>query len=314
MRFRFVPDDVKFIQGQQIYRTFIDKGGSVAGTLKALNYEGMPRSSRGLKLWLENVANLGHTRYIGRVTRSGKTIPDELVENTHKAMIDEATFNQAKLFLAEKNTGQGNRTRNLPPHPLQGVLRCPVCGNTTSVASKVYKTKGGNIGCKPNAYKPGEARVFYAHSCRYRPLDRCNVDPDTGCFKKPMVDQLKDEAWQILIDRADQLANLRTATTSEITKEELELMTGIKQLEQIPGDAMKPHIESMKAQLDQYKFKREGKIRAGNTKAHMVRQMNLSVRAFNELPFDEQNELMKTFFHRIVPPYGNNPAIIDCVF
>ena len=110
------------------------------------------------------------------------------------------------------------------------------------------------------------------------------------------------------------LANLTSPKDNSISKEELELMAGIKALEAIPGDTMKPQIESMKAQLDQYKFKRDGKIRAANTKVAQVQAMNLSVRAFNQLEYGEQNELLRAFFHRIVPPYKGQPAIIDTIF
>ncbi len=313
IKFRFVPFEPQFTQAKQIYKAVIDNEGSLAGTLRSCDYEGMPRSARGLKMWLTNVANLGHTKYTGRVTRSGKTVPDEIIENTHKPVVDEETYNRVLALLGEKSTGSSARTER-PPHPLQGVLRCPDCGFAVTFTSKQFKAKGNGIGRHAGKYKKGELRVLYSGSCRYRGQGRCNVDLSENCFSKPLIDSLKDQAWQALIDRADMLANLTSPKDNSISKEELELMAGIKALEAIPGDTMKPQIESMKAQLDQYKFKRDGKIRAANTKVAQVQAMNLSVRAFNQLEYGEQNELLRAFFHRIVPPYKGQPAIIDTIF
>ena len=99
-----------------------------------------------------------------------------------------------------------------------------------------------------------------------------------------------------------------------LSTEELELLAGIKALEAIPGTTMKPQIESMKAQLDQYKFKRDGKIKAADTKVKEMRRLKLTERAFNELDYGKQNELLQFFFHRIVPPYKGKPAVFDAVF
>ncbi len=101
---------------------------------------------------------------------------------------------------------------------------------------------------------------------------------------------------------------------SELTEELAERCVCDVELNVKLLERLKPQIESMKAQLDQYKFKRDGKIRAANTKVAQVQAMNLSVRAFNQLEYGEQNELLKAFFHRIVPPYKGQPAIIDTIF
>ena len=125
---------------------------------------------------------------------------------------------------------------------------------------------------------------------------------------------LKDEAWRYLSSRADELSRMEVPDHTSLTTEELELIAGIKALEAIPGTTMKPQIEAMKAQLDQYKFKRDGKIQAAGTKAKEFKRLNLTERAFNELDFEKQNELLQFFFHRIVPAYKGQPAIFDAVF
>ena len=117
----------------------------------------------------------------------------------------------------------------------------------------------------------------------------------------------------MLIERAQKLS-VHNPTQSEISKEELELMAGIKALEAIPGETMKGQIELMKEQLDQYKFKRDGKVRAANTKVAEFLQADLTFRALNKQSTTEQNKLFHAFFHRIVPPYKGQPAIIDPVF
>ena len=45
------------------------------------------------------MANLGHTKYEGKQTRSGKVIPEEVIKNTHKPVVDEDTFNRALALL-----------------------------------------------------------------------------------------------------------------------------------------------------------------------------------------------------------------------
>lgn len=313
IKFRFVPKEPHFSQAKQIYSTLIECNGSLAETLRKCQYEGMPRSARGLKLWLVNVANLGHTKYEGKQTRSGKVIPEEVIQNTHKPVVDEETFNRALALLGERGFTGHKRTER-EPHPLQGVLRCPDCGFAITFSSKTYKAKGSRIGRYAGKFKEGEVRHAYAACCRYRSQGRCKVDLSDGCLSVPTINQLKDAAWQMLIDRADKLSTLQTPTDNALSKEELELMAGIKALQAIPGETMKPQIEAMKAQLDQYKFKRDGKVAAASTKVAQFQALDLSVEGLNELSYTKQNVLFKTFFHKIVPPYKGEPCDIDIIF
>ena len=310
--FRWVPHEVRFIQAQQLFKSVIDNDGSLAATLRTYSFDGMPKSARGLKIWLQNVAHLGHTKYPGHTTRSGKKVEGELIKDTHKPLVDEETFNRVQILLGERSfTNKRNSDRE--PHPLQGILRCPECGALASCTQKVYRAKANGLGRHAGRYKPGELRVSHNASCRYKRIKRCDVDMTTGCFSKWTVEALRDQAWQMLIDRAQQLT-LHSPTQSEISKEELELMAGIKALEAIPGETMKVQIESMKAQLDQYKFKRDGKVRAANTKVAEFLSFDIDVEALNQLSTTKQNELFHAFFHRVVPPYKDQPAIIDPVF
>ena len=315
IKFRFIPHEVRFIQAQQIYQAFLDNEGSLSGTLRACNYEGMPRSPRGLKLWLSNVHNLGHTKYEGRTTRSGKVIPEEILKDTHKAIVDEVTFNQVQLMLGERSWQKDPAKKlKVPPHPLQSVLRCPVCGTCIGFTRKIVKAKGKGIGRYAGKYNQGEDRLFYGQTCRYVYMKKCDLDLSSGVVKKAMLDMLKDQAWETLIKRADQLTEGPEGHQSQLSSEELQLMTAIQAIQDLPGELMRQQVAAMRAQLEQYQFKRMGKISNAGQMASEFKALDLSVEGLNALDFGEQNKLMKYFFHRIVPPYKGDPAIFDMKF
>ena len=312
IKFKWVPDEIQFIQAKQVIENFIKNEGQLNATLRECQFEGMPKTGRGLKMWLSNIALLGHTKYNALQTRAGRNIQEQIIENTHMAILNAETFNRIQILLKENEGKTYQKKRQ--SHPLRSVLRCPDCGRIVTFSSRAYKCKGGNIGRYAGQRKAGEVSIKYAASCRYKALGQCKVDTSTGCFNKQYLLELKNEAWKYLADRADELSKMQVPDQESLSTEELELLAGIKALEAIPGKTMKPQIEAMKAQLDQYKFKRDGKIQAANTKIEEVRKLNLSERAFNELELGEQNELLNFFFHRIVPAYKDQPAIFDAVF
>ena len=314
IRFRWVPDEIQFIQAKQLIQTFLKNEGSYNETLNECKFEGMPRTARGLRMWLTNIALLGHTKYNALQTRSGKNIEEQIIENTHKPLVDQDTFNKIKIIINEKLEKAPNNSRKRPPHPLRSVLRCPDCGRIITFSTREYKCKGSNIGRYAGKREAGQSVVAYAASCRYKSVGECNLDTKTGCLNNQNLLDLKNEAWRYLVARADEISQMEAPDHDSLSTEELELLAGIKALEAIPGKTMKPQIEAMKAQLDQYKFKRDGKINAANTKIKELKRLNLSERAFNELDFEEQNELLTFFFHRIVPAYRNEPAVFDAVF
>ena len=313
VKFRFVPKEPQFTQAKQIYAAVIESGGSLKETLRLCPFEGMPRSPRGLKMWLGNITNLGHTKYEGRQTRSGKVIPGEVVENTHTPVVDQDTFNRVQLLLGERSFKSFRRTAR-DPYPLQGVVRCPDCGFILSFTGRTYKAKGNNIGRYAGQFKAGEVRHSYSACCRYRGINRCHVDLSDGCLSVNVLNGLKSQAWQYLMDRADELTQATSIQENSLSPEEVEVMAGIKALQAIPGSTMKPQIEALKKQLEQLKFEREGKAAVSDTKVAEVQQLNLSVRAFEQLSYAKQNQLLKQFFIRIVPPYKGQPAIFDSVF
>ena len=314
IRFRWVPDEIQFIQAKQLIQTFLKNEGSYNETLNECKFEGMPRTARGLRMWLTNISLLGHTKYNALQTRSGKNIEEQIIENTHKPLVDQDTFNKIKIIINEKLEKAPNNSRKRPPHPLRSVLRCPDCGRIITFSTREYKCKGSNIGRYAGKREAGQSVVAYAASCRYKSVGECNLDTKTGCLNNQNLLDLKNEAWRYLVARADEISQMEAPDQDSLSTEELELLAGIKALEAIPGKTMKPQIEAMKAQLDQYKFKRDGKINAANTKIKELKRLHLSERAFNELDFEEQNELLTFFFHRIVPAYRNEPAVFDAVF
>ena len=315
IKFRLVPDEIQFVQAKQLIQSFLKNEGCYNATLSECKFKGMPRTSRGLRLWLSNIALLGHTKYNALQTRSGKNVEERIIENTHKPLVDAETFNLIQIKISETTKRHPEQTKSQrPPHPLRSVLRCPDCGNIITFSSRTYKCKGGNIGRYAGKKEPGQINVTYGASCRYRTVGDCKLDIKTGCLGKDQLLNLKNEAWRYLIARADELSRMEAPDQDNLSTEELELLAGIKALEAIPGTTMRPQIESMKTQLDQYKIKRDGKMQTADTKVKELKRLNLSERAFNELDYGEQNELLQFFFHRIVPPYKGQPAIFDAVF
>ena len=313
IKFRLVQHPVQAIQAQQLFDALIANEGSINKTMRTYQFDRMPKSARGLKIWFQNVAHIGHTKYPGHTTRSGKLVEGELIKNTHASLVSEEKFNLVQILLGERAFKERPANQERERHPLNGILRCPCCGYLASFTQKVYRAKANGLGRHAGRYKPGELRVSHNASCRYKRQNRCDVDLTTGCFSKWTIDALKEQAWEMLIERAQKLS-IHSPTQGEISKEELELMAGIKALEAIPGETMKVQIDSMKAQLDQYKFKRDGKVRAANTKVAEFLAFDIDVKGLNDMNTSEQNELFHAFIHRIVPPYKDQPAIIDPVF
>ena len=313
IKFRLVQHPVRAIQAQQLFDALIANEGSIHKTMRTYRFDRMPKSSRGLKIWFQNIAHIGHTKYPGHTTRSGKVVEGELIKNTHPPLVSEETFNRVQILLGERAFKERPANKERERHPLNGILRCPCCGYLASFTQKVYRAKGNGLGRHAGQFKTGELRVSHNASCRYKRQNRCDVDITSGCFSKWTIDALKEQAWEMLIKRSHELS-LHNPTQSEISKEELELMAGIKALEAIPGETMKGQIELMKEQLDQYKFKRDGKVRAANTKVAEFLAFDMDVEDLNALSTTEQNKLFHAFFHRVVPPYKGQPAIIDPVF
>ena len=312
VRFRYEPDGKKYKQAQQIYKAFIDNEGNLNGTLNECNFKGMPRSQRGLKTWITNIVNIGHTQYHETTTRTGKKIEHQIIKNTHQPIVDEETFNKAKLLLQNRSWTK-KEPRDRPPHPLSGVLKCPACGRMVSFSSQLHVCKGSGLGRYAGQYEKGTRRIKYTQSCRYTTQGRCDFDTTTKALGNDSVNQLKNLAWQYLVNRADQLSQVKTLENSGISKEEMELTAQIKQMEAMNNDYMQTAINEMKKQLEQLRFKQEGNKGAIASNVQEIQKYDLSVEAFNELDYREQNLLIRKFFAELRPAYKSTPAVIRSV-
>lgn len=309
--YRWVPHPEQWIQAKQIVKEFIAQEGNLNGTLAAIKYEGMPRSARGLKLWLSNNALLGHTEYQPTTTRVGnRVVEHQIIENTHRALITAEERVVIDRLLSTRSKPGRPKESFREPHPLTGVLRCPCCSRAVTFTTKIYVAKGNGIGRYAGKYKSGEKKLMHAAGCRYTSQGRCDLK-DTSVFGKQSLDAIERAAWMHLEEHR-QNHHISTGNSSgDDRSDEVTIQNEINRLKLLNIPAMKPAIQEMENQLEQLRFKHQGQVENRDRTLRSLASLDLNPDVIMQLSLTERNTLLRQFFHQIIPPFGDRGIVFD---
>lgn len=244
-----------------IFDKFINEEAGADSIANYLNQHGYSKKkvkgnelnyfARGLIIKiLDNPVYIGKIAYGKTVTEKVKGTRDQyqrvknddymLVDGLHEAIIDQATWEAARM--RRKETGlKWNKTHSLEhEHILSGILKCPICG--TGLAGTVRRRKNKKTG----EYKDD----FY-----YRCLHRKKIDADHFCNFKPSLnqDEINEQVETIIADmvadvefRDYMVAKLEERVDVTALEEEREQIRG--QLRQVMG--AKKKLTEMLDRLD----------------------------------------------------------------
>ena len=320
-RMRWVLHPEEKEQAVRIYRSVINNSGVLTRVVKeTADIEGMPRSIRGLQLWLTNPANLGHTVY-----RSGDASEDspEYRYNTHDPLIDQETFQQVGELLAKRRTATiaNPEHRKAPSHPLNGLLFCPSCGRAVTIKGQTRTCKGNGRGRYAGKRKEGEAITKYSAECRYIRMGRCDGFGDERPFGTVKVQELLDHVIDQLVSRSDALAaeTIHESERTAIDPEERELMDALAgakaKLGTITSDLLRKKaqrdVEEIEGMLEHHRQMNQDEGQRKPQLQKTLTAMDLTAEGFQDQPFDRQNRLLRTFVEKVTPAMGDSPAVVQ---
>ena len=297
---QLMPHPVQAEQAKEIYAAVIKHKGVLSQVLRECQFNKMPRTSRGLRMWLLNPVNLGHLNY--------NTGEQRL--KAHDALIDQATFDQAALWLKDRYASKPRQQRSKPLHPLAGLVRCPCCGYTASLSTRVYTCSGSKVGRYRR--EAGEQTIKHTFECRRRRSGDC-----TGAIGKALgkdsIQQLHEAVLENLFAKREALAQGRVADPeSVVDQDERKLQNKIEQLKADPDAALfKTAIQQLEEQLEQKQLKRRGMADRQGLKQSELKALNLSRAAWEQLTSDEQNLILRQFVLQVVPATEKSPMTIE---
>lgn len=300
---RLVPDPVQAPQALAIYQSVIANEGVLSAVLRDCRFQKMPRSDRGLKLWLQNRVNLGHTIY----HRADGSTDERL--NTHEALVSEELFLQVQTLLCARYRPSGTKRPEAPVHPLSGIVRCPACGYTASFSTRLYRCTGSSLG----RYRREAGEVRVKHSCECRRVRKGDCPGGFGAaLGKASIEALYEQVVRELCAKADQIANGAVLDRGEaVDPEELALQQQLEQMKRLGGTAMQPVIKAAEEQLEQLRLKREGLSAQRCHRSSALSALNLTPAAFRNCPPQMQNDILRQFVLQAIPAHGDQPAAVE---
>ncbi len=159
-----VPEGVTIVK--RIFREYVG-GATLLSIAKALDREGVPTVRGGR--WAPSTVRemLRNVVYIGKV-RAG----DEVIDATHKGIIDRKTWNRAQALMEATKGTSGTRMRRRGRYlMLGGMLRCGECGEAMTP-----NTQRNPKADDRETYKCRGRSVFGAETCSQPPITRALVD------------------------------------------------------------------------------------------------------------------------------------------
>lgn len=297
---QLVPDPVAAPHAQRVYETFVANGGSLNGTLAACQFAGMPRTQRGLKMWLANPAMIGHLIYNERRNRDGKLLaPAEVIRNAHQPVVSDELF-QAAASLLEQKPRTPKPEQRKPCHPLTGLLRCPSCGYLATFTCRIHRCSGSPLGRYRR--EAGEETVRFSAYCR-----RVYTGDCTGSAKELLnrdnVQRLLDETVAALCAKATALSDWAVpAEGATIDPNEQLLMQQIENMKRQDANLLAAAIHALEDQLEQLRIKKLGIAAQRDQSAAELQALDLMPETFAELDYWQQNALLRRFVLQVVPP------------
>jgi hypothetical protein len=301
---QLVPHPERAVMARAVIDAVIRLDGQLNAVLRECQFERMPRSSRGLRLWLGNRVLLGHTIY-----NPGESNED-VRHHTHEPLLSEDEFYLIQSLLERRSRpgAQGPRDEDRV-HPLVGVARCPSCGMALTASTRAYVCSGSSTGRYRRT--AGQRTIRVSWTCRYINQGRCS-GVAAGTFSKDAMQALTDltierlcGAAEALVDRVHQIQD------PGVSAEERQLMEQIEAMRRLNQALMAPAIRALEDQLEQVRFKEQGMERHRGARQQALMAADLTVEGFKSLSGSEQNELLRAFVLRAVPACGDRPALVE---
>lgn len=117
--------------------TLINKGYTLAETLKEINKGSRKISKSNLPLILRNPVYMGKI-----IVPELENEPEVIIEGVHKGLVSESLFNKVQLIIDKKVKKVHNNFKEWEELPLRGLINCSTCGRKLTGSGS--KSRNGN--------------------------------------------------------------------------------------------------------------------------------------------------------------------------